>query len=168
MTSREVVLRNKRRGRAWQARLAKRVGGMNVGTLGNEDVMHDLFSYEAKSSEHGIWIEKELDKLEMFKSLPLVGVPAIVVQRGSWAKEKLYCMRLNHWLEITVSEEVVAFTIMEFNRKKFVGYTWMDQATKNAPDGKLPVIGYHHLGDRANKDIAMVWWDSIEALLQTR
>ena len=49
MSSRRAVLRNKARGRAFQAKLAELSGGKNIGTLGNEDVMHEHFSYEAKT-----------------------------------------------------------------------------------------------------------------------
>lgn len=41
--------RNRQRGKASQKAVAKMIGGLDIGTLGGEDVLHERFSIEVKS-----------------------------------------------------------------------------------------------------------------------
>jgi hypothetical protein len=84
------VIRNKRQGRAVQSKMAKRIGGKNVGTIEGQDVSHPIFSGEIK------------------------------------------------------------------NRKKFVGNTFMAQAVRNCPEGKVPIVIVHETGQRHNNNLVMI------------
>ena len=48
VNKKKVVIQNKRRGKAFQTKVAKMTGGRNIGTLGGEDVEHSIYSIEAK------------------------------------------------------------------------------------------------------------------------
>jgi hypothetical protein len=86
------VRRNKSQGRAVQSKLAKILGGDNVGTLGGEDIH--------------------------FHELP-------------WSVEAKHC-------------------------KAFVGNKFMEQAKKNAPKGKTPIVIVHTKNQRFSKSIVMI------------
>ena len=93
----KTVIRNKRQGRHVQSVLAKRLGGKNVGTLGTEDISHEIFSIETKS------------------------------------------------------------------KTKFVGQTFMNQAVRNSPKDKIPMVIVHILNQKHDTDLVMLrmkdWFD---------
>ncbi|MBU0977326.1 MAG: hypothetical protein KKD18_02840, partial [Nanoarchaeota archaeon] len=41
-------------------------------------------------------------------------------------------------------------------RKKFVGDKWMEQAVKNCPEGKVPIVIEHTNGQRHSNDLVMM------------
>ena len=49
-----------------------------------------------------------------------------------------------------------AFSAEFKDRAKFVGSGWMDQAVRNCPDGKTPVVVVHITNQRRMKDIVMM------------
>jgi hypothetical protein len=42
------------------------------------------------------------------------------------------------------------------HRKAFVACEWMDQATRNAPKGKTPIVIVHVAGSRHDKDLVII------------
>jgi len=81
---------NKRAGRAYQQKMAKRLGGKSVGTIEGQDIEHPYLSIECKK------------------------------------------------------------------RKSFVGQSFMDQAVRNCPEGKTPVVIVHVTGQRHESDLVMM------------
>jgi len=81
---------NKRAGRAYQQKMAKRLGGKSVGTIEGQDIEHAIWSIECKK------------------------------------------------------------------RKSFVGQSFMDQAVRNCPEGKTPLVIVHVTGQRHESDLVMM------------
>ena len=48
------------------------------------------------------------------------------------------------------------FSIEMKSRKMFVGQKWMDQAVTNCPEGKIPLVALHVMGQRRMSDLVMV------------
>lgn len=72
---------NRRRGKQSQKKVAELVGGVNIGTLGGEDVLHEKFSIEVKSITRGVifkWME-QCEKNNKRKKIPCV----IVHRKGT-------------------------------------------------------------------------------------
>lgn len=42
------------------------------------------------------------------------------------------------------------------HRQTFIGHTFMQQAIKNAPDGKIPIVIVHTKNQRFNKSIVLI------------
>ncbi|MBW8001689.1 MAG: hypothetical protein FVQ80_06665 [Planctomycetes bacterium] len=42
------------------------------------------------------------------------------------------------------------------DRKKFVGFGWMEQAIRNCPSGKIPLVVIHITHQRRSKDLVMM------------
>jgi len=53
-----------------------------------------------------------------------------------------------------VSHEIWSAEIK--HRKKFIGGTFMDQAIKNCPEGKVPLVVVHTLNQRFSKSLVMM------------
>ena len=178
MSSRKTALRNKARGRAFQAKLAELARGVNIGTLGGEDVSHVEFSYEAKT--YNIRAKSNKDKPwmgERFLSLTDKGFARnrfAVVEVGSFSFDHLILLRWHWWSKLVGSSFKVEFPYMtrEYLRRattiqmvnSFVGNSYMNQAEKNCPDGKLPVVVVHTTGRRHEQDVVMVrcvYWESL-------
>lgn len=67
---------NRQRGKAHQSKTADAFGGLNVGTLGGEDVHHSKFSIECKSTQKFVgekWYEQAC-KNNKFDRIPIVVV----------------------------------------------------------------------------------------------
>lgn len=163
-------IRNKHRGRKFQAKLAEMAGGINIGTLGGEDVMHEEFSYEAKTylkncktNKGNDWQgEKWLAEMDYgFASKCF----AIVRVNGDFPN--LIMMRWPWWKKL-VSGEIPKeeFSVDYYNvvRSKFKGNTFMIQAEKNVPDAKIPVVVVHTTSRRHEQDIVLIrelYWQSL-------
>ena len=48
------------------------------------------------------------------------------------------------------------FSIETKHRKSFVGNKFMEQAVKNCPEGKVPLVVVHELNQRFNKSLVML------------
>ena len=48
------------------------------------------------------------------------------------------------------------FSVEVKHRKKFVGNTFMNQAVKNSPEGKVPLVIVHELNQRFDKALVMI------------
>lgn len=139
---------NKRRGRGYQTTLAKMVGGMNIGTLGGEDVMHDRFSFEAKTRQKGNALETNMLLAEEYYD----GKPVVVTWIGVWAGVELSMLRYNYF---------AALDGLEFNeyilmKKRSIVATMMKQAQRNSPEGKEPIVCVHTLNRRYEQDIVVL------------
>ena len=170
MSSRKIAIQNKVRGRAFQTKLAEMSGGMNIGTLGGEDVSHIEFSYEAKtykpntvSNKGRNWVGEQmlyhvdkgkLDKYVVYKVEMLHG--NIIMLRWYWWQQLLED-KINH---LDLDNNTVSVFL-----HKFRGYTYMQQAESNCPDGKIPVVVVHTVGKRHERDIVLVLEDYWKSLL---
>ena len=95
---RMVAIRNRRRGKAFQSKLAKMVGGRNIGTLGGEDVEHKTFSIEAKAfaSYRGETIMKQAEN-----NCPKGKIPISIVHiNGQRHERDIVHIRFNHFFEL--------------------------------------------------------------------
>jgi len=166
----KTASKNKQRGRAFQAKLAEMSGGMNIGTLGGEDVMHEEFSYEAKtyhpkakSNKGRMWVgEKIMSELEEKYGAPVLGK---VVTTDS--NEPIVIMRWNFWNALSEEDKDDSFNVLipkVVMKNRFKGRTYMKQAESNCPDGKVPVVVVHTIGERHVKDIVLIYsiyWNSL-------
>ena len=171
MTS--TSMQNKARGRAFQAKLAQMSGGMNVGTLGGEDVMHEEFSYEAKTYKKDCKSNKNKD---------WTGEVAMSIFDEKYAKDRLIVLVINSteyatiialrwywWDQLLVGKlrsAKVESATRPILRVKFKGNTYMNQAEKNCPDAKVPVAVVHTTGCRHVQDIVLIrqeYWYSVLA-----
>lgn len=173
MTS--LCSKNKARGRAFQAKLAELSGGINIGTLGGEDIMHDEFSYEAKTYNR---------KAKTYKGKRWAGDLALAYfdDSSAWSRfivckvvsyyfPTLYMLRWHWWVQLLegkLSKEQISESIRECNKSKFVGDSYMSQAENNCPDGKLPVVSVHTTGDRHTQDVVLVRGEYWKSLLESR
>jgi len=172
MTS--TSMQNKRRGRAFQTKLAELSKGMNVGTLGGEDVMHPEFSYEAKTYNINAktyagkrWKGEEfLDAWDKHYARSRFAVVKVESPKFS----DLILLRWFWWEQLISSKH--KFTRPEIDKamvvkpiNSFKGNTYMDQAEKNCPDAKLPVAVVHTTGRRHENDVVLVRWIYWESLL---
>lgn len=164
--------RNKARGRAFQAKLAELSGGMNVGTLGGEDVMHEEFSYEAKTYDPNAkshkgkdWVGEQILKYYEDRA----GITAIVIAQVSTydSGEPLVMMRWSVWSDLANLMKVAAQGRLHHvgvTKNKFKGRTYMRQAEANCPDGKIPIVVVHTMGRRHKTDVVLIYriyWDSL-------
>jgi len=169
MTS--IASRNKARGRAFQTKLAQMSEGMNVGTLGGEDVMHKEFSYEAKTYNKNAKTYKGKEwagesALRLFDTSPYQ-TEFFVVRVKSFNFADLFMLRWRWWRKL-IAGELTLYEISDATRncekESFVGNTYMNQAEKNCPDSKLPVVVVHTVGDRHERDIVLIrgeYWRSL-------
>lgn len=165
MTSTSMA--NKRRGRAFQAKLAELSRGFNVGTLGGEDVMHPEFSYEAKTYNINAktykgkrWTgEILLDKWDKHQARSRLSIVKVESPKFS----SLVLLRWLWWENLIRGE--MKFTETQIHDATvttvlgpFKGNSYMDQAEKNCPDAKLPVVVVHTTGRRHVNDVVLVRW----------
>jgi hypothetical protein len=161
-------MKNKIRGRAFQTKLAELSRGINVGTLGGEDIMHPEFSYEAKTYNINAktyagkrWKGEEfLDKWDEHYARKRLAI--VKVECPKFAP--LILLRWYWWCKLSelIWEEVTNWQIKEVNA--FIGNTYMNQAEKNCPDAKLPVVVVHTTGRRHEHDVVLVrylYWESL-------
>ena len=98
MDKRKIVIGNKRRGRAFQSKIAKSVGGKNVGTLGGEDVEHPVYSIEAKSLKK---YRGETIMLQCEANCPKGKIPVAIVHINGKRHEKdIVHMRFSDWKKL--------------------------------------------------------------------
>jgi len=158
------------RGRAFQAKLAQMAGGVNIGTLGGEDISHEEFSYEAKTYKPNTkknkgrnWTGEQmlyhvdkgkLDKYVVYK-VEMLDV-SIMMLRWKWWKKLV---------EGEVSKSLVNNNTVSVFLHKFIGYTYMKQAEANCPDSKVPVVCVHTVGKRHDRDIVLILEDYWKSLL---
>jgi hypothetical protein len=166
-----VAGRNKATGRAFQAKLAEMSGGMNIGTLGGEDVMHEEFSYEAKTYRPNSkthkgkdWTgEQFLSSLDKGKPDPMTFAYGVIHSTNT-----LVMLRWCHWERIFKERLIEEQMYHAFDKlaSKFVGCTYMRQAEANCPDGKIPVVVVHTVGRRHYTDIVLILLDYWHSLLE--
>jgi hypothetical protein len=166
-----LASKNKARGRAFQAKLAEMAGGINIGTLGGEDVMHKEFSYEAKTYNKNAKTYKGKEwageqALSLFDDgFYYSGLKVLRVTSFNFAP--LYLIRWHWWkriLEREFSSEDIINATRDCRKEKFVGNTYMNQAESNCPDAKLPVVVVHTTGKRHESDIVILrafYWESL-------
>jgi len=168
MTSTSMA--NKRRGRAFQAKLAELSRGINIGTLGGEDIMHPEFSYEAKtyninapSKKGKRWTgEVILDRWDDHYATNRLAVVTLESVKFS----TLVLLRWHWWSQLA---EITQAQINQASITKvvttFVGNSYMEQAEKNCPYAKLPVVVVHTTGRRHEHDVVIVRWIYWKSLL---
>lgn len=173
MTS--LCSKNKARGRAFQSKLAQMAGGINIGTLGGEDIMHDEFSYEAKTYNKKAKTYKGRrwagDKLLTSLDDGYAQSKLVIFKVSSFDYPELYLIRWQWWvrlLEGKISREQIAESMNRSLKDKFSGNTYMNQAEKNCPDSKLPVVVVHTTGDRHLQDVVLVRGEYWQSLLENR
>jgi hypothetical protein len=166
---RSVASKNKARGRAYQTKLAEMAGGMNIGTLGGEDVMHDEFSYEAKTYNPKAKSHKGRDwKGEKL----LLAIDHRAKHLDAWVKvnvlsrEPLILMRWALWSNLHLFEYPDTLKNDEVYLSSFKGYTYMKQAEDNCPEGKIPVVAVHTTGLRHRNDIVIIYQQYLNSLLK--
>jgi len=175
-----TVISNKRRGRAFQAELARMANGVNVGTLGGEDIMHPEFSYEAKTYNPKCKTHKGRDwKGEELLSELDKGVLSngcVILHVDSPTFSPLVLMRWHWWSGLidgtywagNITPGQIYFTSLN----TFIGNTWMDQAENNCPEAKVPVLVVHTTGIRHPKNVVVlrkIYWGSlVEKFLDKR
>jgi hypothetical protein len=158
MTS--VSTKNKIRGRAYQAKLAEMARGMNVGTLGGEDVMTENFSYEAKtynpyakSNKNRLWKgDKILTEVDD-RNTHIDALVKVIV--GS--REPLYLMRWRLWDSLYLLDFPHSIKRERVYLSSFKGYTYMKQAEDNCPDGKIPVVAVHTTRQKHKFDVVLLY-----------
>ncbi len=164
--------RNKARGRAYQAKLAEMTKGINVGTLGGEDVMHEEFSFEAKTynpkckSHAGKdWYGEQL--MSYYENRESSKQIVLKVTSGDPDDEDIMMMRFTLWEDLsnlTREEWDKEVQVIMCFKNRFLGRTYMNQAEKNCPDGKLPVVCVHTTGKRHKSDLVLIYriyWNSL-------
>jgi hypothetical protein len=169
--ARSTALRNKARGRAFQTKLAQMAGGINIGTLGGEDVMHDEFSYEAKTYNINATSYKGKNWAGEDLMLPydagLASNKMVIIRLTSFNFSPLYMIRWYWWkelLESRVSLEELRICQKDCRKERFIGNTYMRQAESNCPDAKVPIVVVHTTGKRHENDIVVVkgfYWESV-------
>jgi len=169
MTS--IASRNKARGRAFQTKLAEMSEGMNVGTLGGEDVMHKEFSYEAKTYNKNAKTYKGKEwageaALQCFDT-SRYQTELVIIRVKSFNFHELFMLRWRWWRQL-INAKLTLYKISDATRNcdkdSFIGNTYMNQAEKNCPDSKLPVVVVHTVGDRHERDIVLIrgeYWLSL-------
>jgi len=92
---RKIVIQNKRRGRAFQAKLSKMTNGMNVGTLGGEDIKHHTYSIEAKAYKA---YRGEAAMKQAEANCPENKIPVVIVHiTGQRHENDIVHMRFRDW-----------------------------------------------------------------------
>lgn len=169
MTS--IAVQNKARGRAFQTKLAQMSEGMNIGTLGGEDVMHKEFSYEAKTYNKKAKTYKGKDWagekiLQLFdEHLSHDGLAIVQITSTNFAE--LYMLRWRWWRRLVTGEltfDEISVATRGCHKDHFTGDRYMTQAENNCPDSKLPVAVVHTTGFRHMQDIVLVrgeYWKSL-------
>jgi len=168
MTS--TAVKNKARGRKFQSKLAQLARGKNIGTLGGEDISHEMYSYEAKTYAINTpthkgrpWVGEALlykiDQGESAKRFAIVGVESV-------SFSGLVLLRWHWWDKIISTptsipdKRFIETTVVD----RFIGNTYMNQAEKNCPDAKVPVVVVHTVGSKHINDVVVlrrVYWLSI-------
>ncbi len=90
---------NRRRGKAYQKALAKRLGGLDIGVLGGADVILDHFAIEAKSVARftgATWMQQAIKNAARLGKTPLVSVHV----RGSKHDNDIVLIRLGDFLKL--------------------------------------------------------------------
>lgn len=169
--ARHTAVQNKLRGRAFQTKLAQMAGGINIGTLGGEDIMHEEFSYEAKTYNKNAKTYKGKDWMgeQVLSAFDggLASNKMIIVHVVSLSFTNLYMLRWPYWkdlLEDQISIRDLMGSMRMARKEKFVGNTYMNQAEKNCPDAKAPIVVVHTTGRKHDQDIVLVrgfYWESI-------
>lgn len=93
-----LCVKNRRRGKQVEKRLAKKLNFIRVGIMGKEDLVGENFKVEVKSRKV-FRAEKWLNQVEVHckeKQIPLL-VVHILSQRS---QEDIVCLRLKHFLEL--------------------------------------------------------------------
>jgi hypothetical protein len=146
-------------------------GGLNVGTLGGEDVMHDEFSYEAKTykkdcktNKNQDWMgERVISKYDQ----GLASIDIALVRVTSMYYPPLILVRWAWWEKIVtgnISRDDIYISMHNESLTKFRGETYMKQAEKNCPDAKMPIVVVHTTGRRHPQDIVIIreiYFDSL-------
>jgi len=159
------------RGRAFQTKLAQMAGGVNIGTLGGEDVMHKEFSYEAKTYNKNAKTYKGKDwtgevlLTEFDEGFHYTGFKLVRLTSFNFAP--LYMLRWYWWKELLegrVTKSDLIYGVRDCRAEKFIGNTYMNQAESNCPDAKVPVVVVHTTGRRHLSDVVIVrgfYWESV-------
>ncbi len=90
-------------------------------------------------------------------------------ERGKRA-ERAIAQRVNGIRMGTMGNEDVhmdsSWSIEVKSRKAFVACDWVDQAARNAPKGKTPVVIVHIAGKRHSKDLVILRMEDAESVLK--
>lgn len=106
MASRKQVLSNKRSGRGYQYKIAKRLGGKSVGTIEGQDITVDTmiggktlqFSFEAKKRKSFIG---QTFMVQAIKNCPQDRIPLVIVhETGQFHDNDILLIRLLDWEKI--------------------------------------------------------------------
>jgi hypothetical protein len=95
----ELVIRNKRQGRAIQSKLAKMTGGKSVGTIEGQDIsyLNKPWSVEAKHRKTFIG-NKFMEQAE--KNAPKEKTPIVIVHtKNQRMMKSLVLIRLGDWID---------------------------------------------------------------------
>ena len=175
-----IANQNKRTGRAFQAKLAEMSGGMNIGTLGGEDVMHEEFSYEAKTYRPNTKSNKGKPwKGDYILTLYDEGKPTLDVNHFYYYEistyENIFIMLRWWYWDALMKGEIPENRIKQYFKKvetRFIGNTYMKQAENNCPDGKVPIVVVHTVGRRHYSDVVLIlreyWRSLLEKLFDKR
>ena len=89
------VIRNKRQGRTIQSKMAKRLGGKNVGTIEGQDVSHEIWSAEIKHRKKFVG---NTFMSQAIKNCPEGKTPIVIVHELNQRFDtSLVMMRLKDW-----------------------------------------------------------------------
>lgn len=150
-TKREIALANKRRGKAYQTKLAKMVGGRNIGTLGGEDVEHCEYSFEAKTRQQGSILEKKMLEAERYLEGEAVVCSWVLLEQPGMYSE-LSMLRYIHFVCIG-DLKLFEYVILD---KRSTALTMFKQCRANSPKGRIPIVVCHILNRRHEQDLVIL------------
>ena len=167
LSKRKLAIRNRRRGKAYQTKVAKMFDGMNVGTLGGEDVMHEYFSIEAKTQKAFVGEDlllkteqhiKTVDVLKDFRPLVIIRHPP-----NTFSNEPLTNIGMLFYKDFVSFQDNKFFSSIH-TKKRFKGYTFYKQAANNSPTNRIPLVMVHIIGRRHKRDIVIMSVNDIDGL----
>ncbi len=150
-TKREIALANKRRGKAYQTKLAQMVDGRNIGTLGGEDVEHCDYSFEAKTRQQGSILEKKMLEAERYLEGEVVVCSWVLLENSGVCSELSMLRYIN--FEHIGSVKLFEYVILD---KRSTALTMFKQCRHNSPEGRIPVVVCHILNRRHEQDLVIL------------
>ena len=94
-----TIKRNRARGKQHQTNTAKALEGLNLGTLGEVDVLTNLFAIECKSRQKFVaikWMDQAIKYAKKHKKIPLV----VVHNKGKNYKNDLVILTMSDFVNI--------------------------------------------------------------------
>lgn len=99
--------RNRRRGKQVEKRLAKKIGGISIGTVGGVDVLSERFAVEVKSRQRVIFDKWFIQLKEAVRRQKQDSKIPIVVCHISRSSRYYVIIDLDNFLRITEKQSVV-------------------------------------------------------------